>query len=48
MFMRFCNFSYQPPHVRRKLKIKEMVNKYRNKLTEPEFYVSLFQDVDKS
>ncbi|XP_074641925.1 ral GTPase-activating protein subunit beta-like [Tubulanus polymorphus] len=33
---------YQPPHVRRKLKIQELTNKYRCRLTEPEFYTSLF------
>ena len=34
---------YQPPHARRKIKIKEIVDKYRNKLIEPEFYTALFQ-----
>ncbi|MGH0127275.1 UNVERIFIED_CONTAM: hypothetical protein FKN15_008940 [Acipenser sinensis] len=37
--------SYNPPHVRRKQKIADIVNKYRNKQLEPEFYTSLFQDV---
>ncbi|XP_035243425.1 ral GTPase-activating protein subunit beta-like isoform X2 [Anguilla anguilla] len=37
--------SYNPPHVRRKQKIAEIVNKYRNKQLEPEFYTSLFQEV---
>ncbi|XP_029102082.1 ral GTPase-activating protein subunit beta-like isoform X5 [Scleropages formosus] len=37
--------SYNPPHVRRKQKITEIVNKYRNKQLEPEFYTSLFQEV---
>uniref|UniRef100_A0A4W3JP54 Ral GTPase-activating protein subunit beta n=1 Tax=Callorhinchus milii TaxID=7868 RepID=A0A4W3JP54_CALMI len=36
--------SYNPPHVRRKQKIADIVNKYRNKLLEPEFYTSLFQE----
>ncbi|KAJ8359230.1 hypothetical protein SKAU_G00157550 [Synaphobranchus kaupii] len=36
--------SYNPPHVRRKQKIAEIVNKYRNKQLEPEFYTSLFQE----
>ncbi|XP_064603525.1 ral GTPase-activating protein subunit beta-like isoform X2 [Liolophura sinensis] len=36
---------YQPPHVRRKLKIQEIVKKYRSNVTEPEFYTALFQDV---
>ncbi|XP_060724186.1 ral GTPase-activating protein subunit beta isoform X4 [Tachysurus vachellii] len=37
--------SYSPPHVRRKQKIAEIVNRYRNKQLEPEFYTSLFQEV---
>ncbi|XP_064420531.1 ral GTPase-activating protein subunit beta [Latimeria chalumnae] len=37
--------SHNPPHVRRKQKIADIVNKYRNKLLEPEFYTSLFQEV---
>ncbi|KAF7238918.1 Ral GTPase-activating protein subunit beta, partial [Varanus komodoensis] len=37
--------SYNPPHVRRKQKIADIVNKYRNKQLEPEFYTSLFQEV---
>ncbi|CAL9702539.1 unnamed protein product [Knipowitschia caucasica] len=36
---------YNPPHVRRKQKITEMVNRYRSKTLEPEFYTSLFYDV---
>uniref|UniRef100_A0AAY4EQL4 Ral GTPase-activating protein subunit beta n=1 Tax=Denticeps clupeoides TaxID=299321 RepID=A0AAY4EQL4_9TELE len=36
--------SYSPPHVRRKQKIAEIVNRYRNKQLEPEFYTSLFQE----
>ncbi|XP_061487702.1 ral GTPase-activating protein subunit beta isoform X2 [Rhineura floridana] len=36
--------SYNPPHVRRKQKIADIVNKYRNKQLEPEFYTSLFQE----
>ncbi|KAL4646238.1 ral GTPase-activating protein subunit beta-like isoform X10 [Arapaima gigas] len=39
--------SYNPPHVRRKQKITEIVNKYRNKQLEPEFYTSLFQEVGR-
>ncbi|XP_013391687.1 ral GTPase-activating protein subunit beta isoform X2 [Lingula anatina] len=35
---------YQPPHVRRHMKVREIVNKYRTKLPEPEFYTALFQD----
>ncbi|XP_047737392.1 ral GTPase-activating protein subunit beta [Hyalella azteca] len=34
--------SHQPPHVRRKLRIQEMVQKYRFDMTEPEFYSHLF------
>ncbi|XP_053568269.1 ral GTPase-activating protein subunit beta isoform X3 [Bombina bombina] len=33
------------PHVRRKQKITDIVNKYRNRQLEPEFYTSLFHDV---
>ncbi|XP_063816263.1 ral GTPase-activating protein subunit beta isoform X1 [Pseudophryne corroboree] len=33
------------PHVRRKQKIADIVNKYRNRQLEPEFYTSLFHDV---
>ncbi|XP_048111470.1 ral GTPase-activating protein subunit beta [Alosa alosa] len=36
--------SYSPPHVRRKQKIADIVNRYRNKQLEPEFYTSLFQE----
>ncbi|ROT79288.1 hypothetical protein C7M84_002010 [Penaeus vannamei] len=34
--------SYQPPHVQRKLRIQEMVQKYRYEMNEPEFYTHLF------
>ncbi|KAG8565218.1 hypothetical protein GDO81_012762 [Engystomops pustulosus] len=37
--------SYNTPHVRRKQKITEIVNKYRNRQLEPEFYTSLFHEV---
>ncbi|XP_045079592.1 ral GTPase-activating protein subunit beta-like isoform X8 [Coregonus clupeaformis] len=40
--------SYNPPHVRRKQKIAEVVNRYRNKQLEPEFYTALFQEVEES
>ncbi|KAF6728008.1 Ral GTPase-activating protein subunit beta [Oryzias melastigma] len=36
---------YNPPHVRRKQKITEIVQRYRTKQLEPEFYTSLFQEV---
>ncbi|CAC5411862.1 Ral GTPase-activating protein subunit beta [Mytilus coruscus] len=39
--------TYQPPHVRRKLKIQEMAKQYRLKMSEPEFYTALFHDVPK-
>ncbi|KAB7494889.1 Ral GTPase-activating protein subunit beta [Armadillidium nasatum] len=34
--------SYQPPHVRRKFKIQEMVQKYKCEMNESEFYTHLF------
>lgn len=34
--------SCQPPHVRRKLKIQDVINRYHKKLSEPEFLSSLF------
>lgn len=37
--------TYSPPHVRRKQKITDIVHRYCNKLLEPEFYTSLFQEV---
>ncbi|KAM4691267.1 ral GTPase-activating protein subunit beta isoform 2-T2 [Rhinophrynus dorsalis] len=37
--------SYNTPHVRRKQKITDIVNKYRNRQLEPEFYTSLFHNV---
>ena len=37
--------SFQPPHVRRKLKIKEIVDTYRHKTVDSEFYTSLFHDL---
>ncbi|XP_051996717.1 ral GTPase-activating protein subunit beta-like isoform X2 [Xyrauchen texanus] len=40
--------SYSPPHVRRKQKIAEIVNRYRNKQLEPEFYTSLFLEVNEN
>ncbi|XP_042901218.1 ral GTPase-activating protein subunit beta isoform X2 [Parasteatoda tepidariorum] len=35
--------SCQPPHVRRKLRIQDLINKFHKKLSEPEFLSSLFQ-----
>lgn len=37
--------SYNPPHVRRKQKIADIVHKYRNRQLEPEFYTALFQEL---
>ncbi|CAH1262037.1 RALGAPB [Branchiostoma lanceolatum] len=37
--------TYQPPHIRRKIKIQEVVTKYRSQMSEPEFYTALFHDV---
>lgn len=34
--------SYQPPHIRRRLKIQEMVQKYRREMTKPELLTYLF------
>lgn len=34
--------SYQPPHVRRKLKIQDIVKKYKSHMNEPEFYAHLY------
>ncbi|GFY51172.1 ral GTPase-activating protein subunit beta [Trichonephila inaurata madagascariensis] len=34
--------SCQPPHVRRKLRIQDIINRYHKKLSEPEFISSLF------
>lgn len=34
--------SYQPPHVRRRLKVQEMIQKYKMDLTEPELLTHLF------
>nr|KAG5712264.1 hypothetical protein BaRGS_023843 [Batillaria attramentaria] len=36
-----------PPHVRRKLKIQEIVNKYRCSCSPAEFYTALFQEVPR-
>lgn len=34
--------TYQPPHVRRRLKVQEMIQKYKLDLTEPELLTHLF------
>lgn len=36
--------SYQPPHVRRRLKVQDMVQKYKLDLTEPELLTHLFMN----
>ncbi|KAE8751950.1 hypothetical protein FOCC_FOCC001427 [Frankliniella occidentalis] len=41
---RLDNDSYQPPHVRRRLKVQELVSKYRTHMTEPELLTYLFHD----
>jgi hypothetical protein len=38
------DFSYQPPHVRRRLKVQELVQKYRCQLSYPELLTYLFSD----
>ncbi|XP_059617508.1 ral GTPase-activating protein subunit beta isoform X3 [Phlebotomus argentipes] len=39
---RLDNDGYQPPHVRRRLKVQEMVQKYKVDLSEPELLAHLF------
>ncbi|XP_071439557.1 ral GTPase-activating protein subunit beta isoform X3 [Hetaerina americana] len=39
---RLENDTYHPPHVRRRLKIQEMTQKYMIKMSEPELYTYLF------
>ena len=39
-----CICSYQPPHVRRKNKISEMVKKFYMKRSEAEFFTSLLMN----
>lgn len=36
--------SYQPPHVRRRLKVQEMIQKYKLDLSEPELLTHLFMN----
>ncbi len=36
-------FSYQPPHVRRKLKVQEIMSKFPCTFTPPEFYSYFFE-----
>lgn len=37
------SFSYQPPHVRRRIKVQEMMQKYKKDMTEPELLADLFK-----
>ncbi|XP_024939049.1 ral GTPase-activating protein subunit beta isoform X11 [Cephus cinctus] len=41
---RLDNDSYHPPHVRRRLKIQDMVQKYKRNLEQPELLTLLFSD----
>ncbi|XP_015175300.1 PREDICTED: ral GTPase-activating protein subunit beta isoform X2 [Polistes dominula] len=43
---RLDNDSYHPPHVRRRLKIQDMVQKYKRNLTEPELLTVLFSSTE--
>lgn len=40
---RLDNDSYQPPHVRRRIKIQEIMHKYKKDLTEAEMLADLFK-----
>ncbi|XP_037960730.1 ral GTPase-activating protein subunit beta-like [Teleopsis dalmanni] len=40
---RLDNDNYQPPHVRRRLKVQDIVQKYKMDLTEPELLAHLFK-----
>lgn len=39
---RLENDTHYPPHLRRKLKIQDIVHRYQLRMSEPEFYTSLF------
>ncbi|XP_067010015.2 ral GTPase-activating protein subunit beta [Anabrus simplex] len=41
---RLDNDSYQPPHVRRRLKVQDMVQKYRCEMTDAQLLTYLFSD----
>lgn len=41
---RLENEAYQPPHVRRRMKVQEMVQKYKLDLTHPELLAHLFKN----
>ena len=40
----FNAYRYSPPQVCRKLKIQDIVKKYRHERSVPDFYVSLFSN----
>ncbi|XP_053697912.1 ral GTPase-activating protein subunit beta isoform X2 [Sabethes cyaneus] len=40
---RLDNDSYQPPHVRRRIKVQEMMQKYKKDMSEPELLADLFK-----
>ena len=44
IYRRRLEASTDPPHVRRKTRINEMLKKYRCRIGEPDFFVSLFQE----
>lgn len=39
----FITHRYQPPHVRRRVKVQEMVQKYKLDMNEPELLAYLFK-----
>lgn len=39
-------FRYQPPHVRRRIKVQDLVHKYSVPMNEPELLAHLFKTVD--
>ncbi|RZF35527.1 hypothetical protein LSTR_LSTR010218 [Laodelphax striatellus] len=45
---RLDNDNYQPPHVRRRLKVQEMVSKYRYEMTFPELLTYLLSNEKKN
>ncbi|XP_075220156.1 ral GTPase-activating protein subunit beta isoform X3 [Lycorma delicatula] len=45
---RLDNDNYQPPHVRRRLKVQEMVSKYRCEMTQPELLTYLLSNNNKT
>lgn len=41
-------FSFQPGHIRRRLKIQEIVGKYQIKMTKPELYTYLLSHANST